>query len=1411
MANALVSLRRKSLSLGILAAAIAVPALPSSALLPAETSNAVAARRTGNLPMNFEANQGQTDPQVKFLSHGKGYSLFLTDDAAILSLSPGATGESVRKSPIDTLRLELAGANPGLHPQGAAGPSGTANYFLGKDPAKWLTNIPAYSRVEYKSVYSGIDLAYYGNPGQLEYDFLVQSGAYPRSIRLHFDGARKLRLGADGSLEVLAQHGQIEFRKPDIYQNLAGQRKLIPGRFVLLAHNTIGFRIGSYDHSKPLVIDPVLGYSTYLGGSGNDGANAVAVDSVGNLYVAGYANSADFPVSKGAVQPANKAASSGTSNAFVAKLNRAGSALLYATYLGGTTGGDVANAIAIDSAGDAYVTGTAISSDFPITSGALQKQNNSNGYGNAFVAKLNPTGTSLTYSTFLGGSGNGLIDPDDNSSLNGGDVGSAIALDAAGDAYIAGTTWSGDFPTTGSAFQPHYNGLTTSYIDYYVSEAFVAEINPTGSSLIYSTYLGGTGASLNYCDVENGDGNTYWCPNRPWGSGDGATSVAVDSAGNTVVAGYTNSSDFPVTKGSYQSQLKSNGLAAFVSVLAPGGSSLVNSTYLSGSGYWSVPDEQCNILGDCWGDIVSTGDSVNALAIDESGNVYLAGAAASADFPVTTGSFQATNRSPNPLDSNAFAAKLNPTLSALVYSTYLGGSGKSGDSANALAIDSAGNAYIAGGTTSTDFPTTFSAFQTKNACACRSFFTELNSTGTALNFSTFLGGSGGEIASGVALDGTGNAFIAGHTNSSDFPTTPGVFQTVNHAATSHGSNAFLAKWDIREGTETPLYSTTAILTANTNPQIAGQPLMLTAVLAPSGTGQIVTGQVHFLVDGVVKGASALAANQKATFLLSALPVGTHTITASYDGAPHFTKSSASISETYFVPPPAISLATGTYVGMQQVKLSDPLAGVTIYYTTNSGTPTTSSAKYTGPVTIAQSEKLKAIAVSPQYGTSAIAVAGYTLMPPPPTISPAAGTYASEQMVTLSDSLPLTHIYYTTNGGIPTPSSTKYTGPFAVTFNQTVQAIAVRGNWSNSSIASATFKISNGVIPNPISTIAGNGTRGYSGNSVKAIHAELNIPDGLVFDSAGNLYVADSDNNVIRKITPAGLITTVIGTGTPGYSGDGGPAGKATLTYPTGMAFDGSGNLYIADTGNHVIRKVTPAGIISTVAGNGVQGYSGDGGPATKASLGDPYSVAISPAGGIYISDYYNGAIRKITSNGDIQTALPTFGPMGIVFDKAGNLYIAATNAQSICKVEKNGTVVTLAGGIPYDCSGQGGGTAKGTTLNNPVSVILDSAGNLFFADSGNNAIREVAADGSFHTIAGNGIAGFAGDGGPASSAELSLSSFDEFGYVIYLDGALAIDSKGNLYIADAGNDRIRKVAFNTTAAPPTSLGPGTGK
>jgi sugar lactone lactonase YvrE len=167
--------------------------------------------------------------------------------------------------------------------------------------------------------------------------------------------------------------------------------------------------------------------------------------------------------------------------------------------------------------------------------------------------------------------------------------------------------------------------------------------------------------------------------------------------------------------------------------------------------------------------------------------------------------------------------------------------------------------------------------------------------------------------------------------------------------------------------------------------------------------------------------------------------------------------------------------------------------------------------------------------------------------------------------------------------------------------------------------------------------------------------------------------------------------------------------------------------------------------------------------------------------------------------------------MGIVFDKAGNLYIAATNAQSICKVEKNGTVVTLAGGMPYDCSGQGGGTAKGTTLNNPVSVILDSAGNLFFADSGNNAIREVAADGSFHTIAGNGIAGFAGDGGPASSAELSLSSFDEFGYVIYLDGALAIDSKGNLYIADAGNNRIRKVAFNTTAAPPTSLGPGTGK
>ncbi len=385
----------------------------------------------GKLPLSFEANQGQSDPRVRFTSRGNGYALFLTDKEAVLALTkrdaadkkldqkagPGKPSLSPAKdarlnlAKTDVVRMELAGASHGLRVSGAEQLPGRANYFIGNDPAKWHSNIPTYGKVRYSGVYPGVDLVYYGNQQQLEYDFVVAPGASPKPVRLRFAGAEKLQLNADGDLKVVARNGEIAFHKPVVYQIKEGRRQPVQGRFAVLAKNTVGFALGSYDQSRELVIDPTLAYSTYLGGSGKDGAGAIAVDGEGHAYVAGAATSSDFPVTGGAFKKTNN---SFLFTAFVTKLNLAGSALDYSTYLGGSGGnyslrnfGDEASGIAVDASGHAYVAGATYSTDFPVTSGAFQTVNKAaaNDESNAFVTKLNTTGSALDYSTYLGGSG----------------------------------------------------------------------------------------------------------------------------------------------------------------------------------------------------------------------------------------------------------------------------------------------------------------------------------------------------------------------------------------------------------------------------------------------------------------------------------------------------------------------------------------------------------------------------------------------------------------------------------------------------------------------------------------------------------------------------------------------------------------------------------------------------------------------------------------------------------------------------------------------------------------------------------------------------------------------------------------------------------------------------------------------
>ncbi len=415
---------------------------------------------------------------------------------------------------------------------GARELSGKVNYFLGNDPAKWRTNLPTFAEVRYPNVYPGIDLVYHGDQGgRLEYDFIVAPGADPNVITLSVGAVREppLRIDADGSLVIATARGEVRFNKPRVYQSesslslVTRHSSLVQGRFLLDARNHVRFALGPYDHTQPLVIDPSLTYSTYLGGAG-DQANGIAVDSSGNAYVAGTTLSTAFPVAS-PLQSTNKA-KNGT--AFISKLNSTGSALVYSTYLGGSVS-EQANAIAVDPSGNAYVTGSTCSSDFPTVTAV---QGSLMGTCDGFVAELNAPGSSLVYSTFLGGSGT----VQSGTTLS--DEGTGIAVDSSGAAYVTGGTWSTDFPTA-SPIQGYGGGEDT----------FLSKFSAGGASLVYSTYLGGTAQ-----DQGNG--------------------IAVDSSGNAYVTGFTFSSDFP-TLSPFQASNKAANGTAFVAELNAGGSALV--------------------------------------------------------------------------------------------------------------------------------------------------------------------------------------------------------------------------------------------------------------------------------------------------------------------------------------------------------------------------------------------------------------------------------------------------------------------------------------------------------------------------------------------------------------------------------------------------------------------------------------------------------------------------------------------------------------------------------------------------------------------------------------------------------------------------------------------------------------------
>jgi hypothetical protein len=715
----------------------------------------------GKIPLTFEENSGQTDPRVKFLTRGAGYTVFLTDRGATLRLE-GPSAEPGKRGSQAVVRLALAGSNSHTvsHPVGRQ--VAHASYFVGNDPQKWRSNVLEYARVQFDSVYPGVDLVYYGSQGRLESDYIVSPGANPNRIALHVEGAEHLRLSSDGDAILSTAAGDVSLHQPRAYQESAAGRTEVAVSYAQIASGELGIRVGAYDAKLPLVIDPVVGYATYLSGSNSaTTGNAIAVDSTGNTYIVGTTGATDFPTTAGAFQTTR----TGTNgNAFVTKLNASGTALVFSTYLGGSgqTGKfDNATGVAVDASGNVYITGSTPSTDFPVTAGTAYQLVNNGTPSNGFLTELNPTGTSLMYSTFLGGSGN--------------DGCAAIALDSNGNAYVTGSATSTNFPVTpATAIQT--TGQSTGL-------AFVSRFNTTFSgtgSLIYSTLLGGTNSNQ-------------------------GTGIAVDSSFNAYITGQTTSTDFPATASAFQSTMKGTAGNAFVArVDTTTANNLVYATYLGGTATGS-----------------GSGDIGNAIALGPSSNVFVTGNTKTTDFPVTSGVLQSTPKNTN---KTTFVARIDTTKSngaSLVYSTYLGGSSQ--DAAGAIAADSSGNAYVAGSTASSDFPTIPGAPQFTRTTQNRDtgYVSVLNSTGSALSFSTYFGGSGGDAATGIAVDSAKNVYITGITASSDFPVTTGAYQT-----TFNTGAAFVAKLSPAAATGIIL-SPTALNFGKVAVGLTSQPLVAT--------------------------------------------------------------------------------------------------------------------------------------------------------------------------------------------------------------------------------------------------------------------------------------------------------------------------------------------------------------------------------------------------------------------------------------------------------------------------------------------------------------------------------------------------------------------------------------------------------
>jgi len=1220
-------------------------------------------KRYGNLPLVFEPNRGQTNSQAQFLARAGGYDVFITADKAVLRMGASSVG------------IRLNGGRKSAKPEAVEPLTSFSNYILGNDPSRWLQGVQHFAKVRVASVLPGVDLTYYGEGRELEYDLDVAPGVDTSKLAVQFDGAQGLSLDAEGNLLVHTVAGDIVQHKPQASQG----QKSIATEYALLPDGAVAIRLGQYNHKQALKIDPVLSYSTYLSGSGIDVATAIAVDSSGNAFVTGSTTSVDFPVTSGSAQ--------GGGDVFLTKLNPGGTNVLYSTYLGGS-GVDQANAIAIDTLGNAYIAGFTSSNNFPGAGSLI------GGTQNSFVSKISAAGM-LLYSKLLGGVGSGYQD-----------AGNGIALDSSGAIYVTGNTDSSAFPTTAGSFQSSRLMGSTSFL----YTGYVAKLSAAGA-VVYATYLGGS----------------YF---------DSANAIAVDKQGNAYIAGEAVSQDFPSTRGAFQSTKPSSfgTSSAFLTELNAAGSAAVFSTFIGGSqgGYavavqldsagnmyvagteYSTPSfsqdfpttpgayisTSAYLFGGGFITKVNPGGATLAysslltgagygkgLALDSKGSAYFLSFGVVLDFPVTPGALE--QLASNTLD-NLLVLQLSPGGDTLVYATILGdGSFSSGG----IALDQFGGVYVAGGTSSQEFPVTPSAFQTqfKMPSTSHAFVSRIDfSSPTLCNFNL-----SSNSLSPPALGATGKFTFTGQAACPwqvvvNNGASPSPFITVNPGTSLSGVGSGSVSYTVGPNLDTGLQTRTGTITVNGGTLVPGSTVFTVSQPAASCSEPVFnTSQLSFGTTGG-SGSVGVVLNQGCWWAMSA-------------------------------PPPWITLQPPVpYIGSGTLSLSVA--------------PNRFSTRQAS-ITVAT----KSITVTQAGGPCAL-----NLLSPGASFAATGGTGAVS-FTTGALGITCNWSAYPLVSWIQVPSSGSSgqgsgTMPFVVAANPTAAprsgGILIGDQVFQVTQAAGPVSGALSLSPYTGSVFAGNGAESFSGDGGLASVATLHAVSAVAFDTQGNAYIADSGNNRIRKVDTNGIITTFAGGGTAGL-GDGGPPTAATLNNPQGVAVDSSGIVYIADTGNQRIRKVAN-NVISTYAGTGTAGFNGDNQLAVLAALNSPTGIAVDRTGNLYIADTNNNKIRKVTLDGNIATIAPTGSaslnsPRGVALDSAGDVFIADSMNNRILKLLPNGTIIAAAGNGQSDQLGTDGILATSSGLFQPLAVVVDGEGSVYIADY--SRIRKVTTDGIIHTIA----------------------------------------------------------------------------